>query len=132
MSMHLSTKLNGSAKAKIAASLWTILVIVASSVPGSNTPRVSILGLEHLDKVVHWIMYGGVVLLWSIALSKAKAREIAFVFVASICLGVSMEILQNNVFVERSFEILDIIANIMGSISGLVLYYKIFKKPKIC
>ena len=61
--------------------------------------------------------------LWCMALRK---KEINFsnVLFFSISFGILMEICQLYLFNGRSFELYDIIANILGSIIGLILFKK--------
>lgn len=116
----------------VVAYVWTCLVVIGSSIPGGSTPSISAFDVPHFDKLVHFIMYFGIVFLWSAKNDQVGKNDLVKIFLGSICLGILMEVLQNSVFVDRSFEFLDIIANIMGSIMGLIIFYKFFKKPKIC
>jgi len=108
---------------------WTIILIVATLVPKGVVAQSNFLNIPHFDKVSHLCSYALLVFLWSITLkektSKIKAARIAFY--GSIFLGVLLEMLQWQLNVGRHFEILDIIANIIGSIIGLIAFYKIFK-----
>ncbi len=108
---------------------WTIILIVATLLPKEVVSQNNWLDIPHLDKVSHLFAFALLVFLWSIALvvktSKIKAARIAFY--GAIFLGVLLEILQWQLNFGRHFEILDIIANIIGSIIGLIVFYKIFK-----
>jgi VanZ family protein len=85
---------------------------------------------EHLDKIVHFGFY----LIMAITLlvgfhgnTKLKFGHYLFSFVFCAVLGVLMEIFQQSDLVHRHFEILDIIANIIGALLGSVLFLKILK-----
>ena len=114
---------------RLVAAAWTIILIVATLVPKGVVSQSNFLNIPHFDKVSHLCSYALLGFLWSIALkektSKIKAARIAFY--GSISLGVLLEILQWLLNVGRHFEILDIIANIIGSIIGLIAFYKFFK-----
>lgn len=114
---------------RLVAAAWTIILIVATLLPKEVVTRSNFFDIPHFDKVSHLCSYALLVFLWAIALnektSKVKSARIAFY--GAICLGVLLEILQWQLNVGRHFEILDIIANIIGSIIGLIAFYKIIK-----
>ena len=114
---------------RLVATGWTIFLIVGTLLPKEVVSQNNWLDIPHLDKISHFFAYALLVFLWSIALkektSKIKAARISFY--GAILLGVLLEILQWQLNLGRYFEILDIIANIIGSIIGLIAYYKIFK-----
>lgn len=112
----------------IAATVWTSMTIWGSSMPGSKVSKLNPLLFEGSDKILHFGVYLMMVLLWSVAL-KNRGKRIGgarLSFYMSVALGIILEICQSVFFESRSFEIMDIIANIMGSIVGLVLFYKLF------
>lgn len=114
---------------RIAAFIWTIFILVASLLPKGAMNGSGLLDIPHLDKFSHVVMYALFVFLWSKLLShkagRVKGARIAFY--VSILLGLLMEVLQFSMDMGRHFDILDIIANIIGSIIGLTAFYKIFK-----
>ena len=114
---------------RLVATAWTIILIVATLVPKGVVSQSNFLNIPHFDKVSHLCSYALLVFLWSITLKEktSKIRAARIAFYGSICLGVLLEILQWQLNVGRHFEILDIIANIIGSIIGLIAFYKIFK-----
>ncbi len=73
-------------------------------------------------------MYGGLTLLASIGIRKQYTFDvlrfspgfIAIIF--GIIYGIVMEMLQLGFMADRYFEILDILANIIGSFAGVIVY----------
>ena len=114
---------------RIAAFLWTIFILVASLLPKGVVNRSSLLDIPHLDKLSHVVMYALFVFLWSKLLSfkTSRVKSARTAFYISILLGLLMEFLQFGMDMGRHFDILDIIANIIGSIIGLTAFYKIIK-----
>ena len=114
---------------RLVATAWTIVLILATLLPKEAVSQSNFLNIPHFDKIAHLCSFALLVYLWSIALkekvSNVKASRLAFY--GSIILGVVLEILQWQLNVGRHFEILDIIANIIGSIVGLIAFYKIIK-----
>jgi VanZ family protein len=77
------------------------------------------------DKVVHGIIYSilsFLLFLLFIEISpKSKQKNIVYVFFLASAYGLLMEILQLAIrSVSRSFEVADILANVIGVISGIV------------
>jgi len=114
---------------RLVAAGWTIFIIVATLLPKGVVSQNNFLDIPHFDKVSHFAAFALLVFLWSSALvektPKIKAARISFY--GAIFLGILLEILQWQLNFGRHFEILDIIANIIGSIIGLIAFYKIFK-----
>jgi VanZ family protein len=106
--------------------LWTLLIIVLLSVPGSAIPKVSI-GLKHVDKLVHFILFGIFPVLWSYYFiqrrGKTNSNQLIILFcVISILFGISLEYVQHYFVVNRDFDVVDIIADSLGAIVfGIVL-----------
>ncbi len=114
---------------RTAAFLWTIFILVASLIPKGAVNDSGLLDIPHLDKLSHVVMYTIFVFLWSKLLSykTSRVKGARTAFYVSIALGLLMEICQYEMDMGRHFDILDIIANIIGSIIGLTAFYKIIK-----
>lgn len=100
--------------------LWTLLIIILLSIPGSAIPKVSI-GLQHVDKLVHFILFGIFPVLWSYYFIQKKGntnwKQLILIFcIISILLGISLEYVQHYFVVNRDFDIADIIADSLGAI----------------
>lgn len=113
---------------KVAAVIWTIMVTAGSCVPGSDATKLNPLVFAGGDKIAHFGAYMVMQLLWALVLRNRGSRigGARTAFYGSVLLGLLLEICQGCLFESRSFEIMDIIANIMGAIVGLVLFYKFF------
>lgn len=76
----------------------------------------------HTDKIVHGIMYGILSFTMLQFLTKTRVRQpVIYVVLFCIILGITIEILQDTKFINRDFEIADIIANIIGTFAGIVI-----------
>lgn len=114
---------------RIAAVIWTILVIVLSLMPKAALDEAGLIQLMHLDKLGHFTFYFGFVYLWSKAFNDSRnfRNKQLWIVLISIFLGITIEYLQMQTNFGRHFEYLDIIANIMGSMVALITYNKINK-----
>ena len=81
-------------------------------------------------------MFSIMVFLWSWGLTKTKPRSKAglkkiflWVFILSCVFGVGMEFVQENLVIHRSFDMGDIIADIIGALLGWIYaWYRFIKK----
>ena len=110
--------------------VWALLILYLSSVTGLNLLE-SLRDIFSIDKIGHFGIYG----IFTFLLLKAfhpsssvwKKNGVYWALIISIVYGISMEVMQYTFFPGRYFENLDIIANIIGSFTGL-LFFKIFNK----
>lgn len=92
--------------------LWTVVIFVLSSIPGSEFPELPFPGF---DKLVHLVEYSILGFLWV----KALGKRIIIVILLGIIYGVFDEIHQ--IFVPyREFSILDILVDGVGVILGVL------------
>lgn len=82
------------------------------------------------DKIGHVVAYGGLTLtvLWGLSKDEIPFSSKWFLWTVIACsaYGILLEIIQYSFFPNRYFEVLDILANIIGSIIGLYVFKKIF------
>ena len=102
---------------------WVILITVLSLIPSSNVPDISWeMGLKP-DKVAHILIYG--IYTWLLGRYlwgkwKKMNKVLLVSFITTVVYGVFMESLQYYLSPSRFFDMLDIIANIIGSTTGLI------------
>lgn len=100
--------------------LWTLLIIFLLSLPGSAIPKVN-LGIQHVDKIVHFILFGLFPIFWSYYFIPRKPYKnwkgivVLFCFL-SIVLGIALEYVQQYFVVNRDFDVNDIYADSLGAI----------------
>ena len=104
---------------------WAVLIIFLSSTPSLNLPE-SFWDIIGIDKLGHFAIYGIFTFLLlqlfvPAPLSWGK-KGIILSLIIGILYGISMEAMQYTFFPGRYFEYLDIIANIIGSFTGLYFY----------
>jgi len=105
------------------AILWTCITIWLSLISARTATSINILEFPGVDKFAHLGFYAVFCFLWSMGLrQKSNLKNIPIIF--SISFGVLMEICQFYLSNGRSFELYDILANIIGSILGMILFKK--------
>jgi VanZ family protein len=112
--------------------LWTIFIIVGSIISGETLDNVSFLKIPHLDKVIHFLWYFVLFILWySFLLSKNyKFVSLSYrliVFLVLSAFGLMMEIVQKLFASHRYFEINDLLFNILGLFLGLLFFFPIYQ-----
>ena len=115
------------------AIIWGIFIFIMSSFPGDDIPKSFIINIPFADKIIHFFLYFLLVILILLgSLKKSKTtlttRKFFFAFFISLLYGTFLEILQDLVFIMRSTDLLDIVANATGSLIGLITFYYIMKK----
>lgn len=102
------------------ASAWTIVITVFSLITlGKVVDEVEV---PYKDKIVHFSFYFVFVILWY---SYLKFKNIfkyngLFVLVVAIAFGILIEICQSKITVSRTGDPVDVLANSVGAILGLI------------
>ena len=107
------------------AVLWLVFIAILHAVPGSDIADYSWLDFFQLDKLIHAIVFLVGVFLWLWSFSKQYFEQYSrWVIVGFLCYGILLEFLQGFVFLERSADILDFLADAIGVFLGLKLYLR--------
>jgi VanZ family protein len=109
------------------ALLFTGITIAGSLMPSDNLSSTRFIEIPHFDKVVHFTMYMLMGLSWCTVFHNWK-KSIYWVFGLLFILGLGLEILQFYFLTGRFFEIPDLIANITGSILGIIIFLMWIKR----
>jgi VanZ like family. len=112
---------------------WTLITIMLLCLPGRTIPGEGLFSIPHFDKIVHILLFGGIVFWWGFHLyfrrsdSSKWRKTIVFLAAFSIVLGIVLEFLQLYCIPNRSFDGGDIIADAAGALlAGLYhLYAKV-------
>jgi FtsH-binding integral membrane protein len=109
---------------------WTILTIILLCLPGSSFPGDGVfIKIPHVDKVVHVILFGGMVVLWGLYFSLKKPEisnlrmTIILTVVLTIILGICLEYIQLRYVPNRAFDKGDIVANTVSAILFGTLFF---------
>jgi glycopeptide antibiotics resistance protein len=120
------------------AFIWAAIILILCAMPGTYIPRLSFLDWLRPDKVVHLAMFGALCILCIrgfhsqdsfIALTN-NPKTYAVIF--SIIYGIMIELMQEYIFIWRTGEVFDAIADAVGAFIGLWLYnYWNKRKPAL-
>lgn len=110
---------------------WTLITIILLSLPGSALPGGGFFDIPHLDKVIHVILFGGMIVFWCLYYLPKNAKHnkwhftVIVIGLCTIALGICMEYIQYNYIPNRSFDKGDILANTISAIVfGIFFYFK--------
>lgn len=97
-------------------------------IPGNNLPESSFLETIHADKLVHLFLYGVLFLLWSYGWNQQYSQQRFRLQVETLSVGMTVvygtiiEILQPYISQQRAFEFGDLVMNLAGVFTGLILW----------
>lgn len=107
------------------AIVWVVVIAILHAIPGSDFPEVSFSDFFQLDKLIHAIIFMIGVYLFAITLKEPqKIQFLRYIVISFIAYGLLLEVLQGLVFVERSADILDWLADTIGVFLGVWIFKK--------
>ena len=101
------------------AVFWTVVIMIGLGIPVSG---IGDLGIEGIDKVIHFGLFGVFGFLWMTALDRPIGRRTDIVFSIGLCFALGTEILQATLPVERSGDPADVVADALGLVAGIIFY----------
>lgn len=113
------------------AILWAMISLAACGVNGNSLPKVSF-NLIGIDKLAHFILFGVQSFLIIHAHQRGKSKiDWSHVHLAvgiGVVYGILIEFLQYSVFINRSYDYADMLADALGAVSCYGLTKLIYKK----
>jgi len=116
--------------------VWALIILILLGLPPSDLPKTPFLHIPHLDKIVHGVLFCVLVLLIARGLYKQNSsflinKNIALfsIFIGVLYGGIT-EILQGSVFIGRTSDIIDFLADTVGCIIGFLLFSLLKEKLK--
>ncbi|HEY8388277.1 MAG TPA: VanZ family protein [Parasegetibacter sp.] len=113
---------------------WSLLIIVLLSIPGNELPDAGPFTNLMLDKWAHIFLFLILTALFCYPLksrvTKLRTRFMVRIVIVSSIFGIIMEFVQHYFVPKRSFELGDIVADIVGAVAGFLIMRKYFHKVK--
>ncbi len=105
------------------AVFWAVFISVVCLMNFNEVPQVNKINIPHLDKMVHFVLYSifAILCLWSINSNQQFLKKAVGVFLFCVAFGILIECLQDYFTTTRSAELLDVLANTFGVVSGILL-----------
>lgn len=112
---------------------WLLLILLLTLTPGQSIPETNLWNaLISVDKVVHFMIFGILVLLMIVGFTKQYRYEklrknaIPAALAVSIAYGITIELIQIAI-PGRGLELMDIVANTLGCFIGYAMFYLLYK-----
>ena len=108
---------------------WALLILMLSGFPGEQFERSKI---DNADIFVHTFLYAVLFFLLSVGFLKQttfksiKIYTLRKTFFISLVFGALIEVLQATVFINRSFQLSDIVFNTVGALLGFACFGAIY------
>ncbi|MCU0374775.1 MAG: VanZ family protein [Chitinophagaceae bacterium] len=102
---------------QISAVVWFIVTTVLLVIPGNALPKGPPIDVPFFDKWVHVLLFA--ILAWLWCAFAAKPADKVKILVGAIVYGIAMEFVQKYLVVNRSFDLVDIIADSIGVCLGV-------------
>jgi len=99
---------------------WTVLIVAALSVPGSNLPSSSVLGL---DKLIHFALFFVLTGLWLAAKSEARIDRGLAILGLILLFAVGSEYYQQVMPIGRTAELRDVLADSVGALLAFFAWF---------
>ncbi len=110
------------------ALIWTVIIMVLVGIPGNQIPKVShFIDLLQPDKLVHIGIFAPFSFLWINYFNntlKSKKNSVIIVIIFGILYALITELLQVYLFIGRSGNFPDAIADFIGVILGIAYFMK--------
>ncbi|RPE13886.1 hypothetical protein EGT74_10345 [Chitinophaga lutea] len=105
---------------------WIILILFLCTMPVPAVKPTSWLDLIHLDKIVHFFLFGGTVILLAYGYHRQRGRVstsgLFYLALFVTLYGLAIEFIQKYFTANRSFEIWDVVADGAGALAGALIF----------
>ena len=112
--------------------MWSVIIFILLIIPGKDFPEGP--EIPFFDKIVHVFLFAVQVFLWCRYIGYSNVRRslwiFLLIFLISCIYGIGMEYVQKYWVANRGFETGDMIADIIGSLSGWLSYRFLFSKKQ--
>ncbi|MFL5789086.1 MAG: VanZ family protein [Flavisolibacter sp.] len=118
-------------RSKWLAISWFIIMCILFFLPGKDLPEETpLLALIHIDKLFHIALFAGLYFLWRNAFPSRISNYGFLLLFILIFYGYMVEVIQKYWIPGRSYDLFDLIADSTGSITGMILWVRVYKKNK--
>jgi len=116
----------------IKAIVWATLIFIGSALSGDTLHGIKLINIPGFDKLIHFTWYFVLFLFLAAGVFKWKGKtslsNLFIILVLCVIYGGLLEFLQGNVFIKRSEDINDFVANSAGAIIGSVLFQFFYRR----
>ncbi|MBB1284892.1 VanZ family protein [Flavisolibacter sp. BT320] len=114
-------------QSRVVAFLWLFIITILFLLPGSALPKNEML-IPHFDKYVHVGFFAVLLFLWRLQ-GEPSFRFGLLLLLPAFVYGLGIEYIQHYFIANRSFDMGDVIADMVGAVAG-VLVAGLYKKNR--
>jgi VanZ family protein len=113
--------------------VWSVIMFLLFGIPGKSMPELDVWAYFPFDKFAHITVFAIFTFLLAIALKKQygngkiRYHGVKIALLCGVSYAVIMEVMQQIFFSGRNFDVYDIVANITGSVIGILIFMYIYK-----
>lgn len=112
--------------------IWALLILILCAIPGGSLPQSPVFNIPYFDKIVHALLYFPLAFFLGAEFDLAKKNIMRlagplFTMLIVALYGALIEFLQEYLFINRSSDIVDLFADLIGGLAGLTIYYLFFR-----
>lgn len=107
---------------------WLLIMSILFFLPGSAFPSENWLSKIYFDKLVHVGLFAILIFLWRSAFDSQSPGYNTILILSAILYGLTVEYIQRYFVPNRDFDLYDVIADTLGSIIGLFVWLRVYKK----
>ena len=127
MMRHIKRLLGNKRLLLMLAVLYSGVITVLFFISTSGLPRIS---FSSIDKVVHATIFFLLACIWQLYVMQKNGGQLSWrksfrILLWSLFYGIIIEVFQGLFTVSRSPDVLDVVANLVGSLIGIVFFQKI-------
>lgn len=115
-------------RSKGLALAWLLIMCTLFFLPGSALPKEDWLNRIYFDKWVHVGLFAVLIFLWRSAFDPNFNNYNWLLILSAIIYGLLVEVIQRQWVANRSFDLYDVLADSIGSVIGLVVWSRVYKK----
>jgi VanZ family protein len=98
--------------------------------PGSAFPNENWLDAIYFDKMVHIGLFAVLMFLWRSSFNLEVNNYNLLLLFSALLYGVTVEFIQKYWIPNRSFDLYDVLADMTGSVLGLIIWLRVYRKNK--
>jgi len=112
------------------AACWLLIMTVLFVLPGSSFPEEHWFDKVYFDKWVHVGLFAVLLFLWRSSFTATMRSYTIILLCSAFFYGLAIEIIQGLWIPNRSADIFDVMADMTGSLLGILVWQGVYKKNK--
>lgn len=113
---------------KSVAIVWFVIMCILFFLPGSDLPQANWLEVIYFDKIVHIGLFAVLIFLCRSSFDLDLNHYNWRLLFSAVLYGLAVEFIQKYWVPNRSFDLFDLLADSIGSVLGLIVWLRAYKK----